>query len=466
VKSAPVSRQAFLKGVAGVALAAGNRGRWTRSSPPRPVRPGSASIDSVSVTVGLNEPAGRTIPASLYGYATGALLDDGCQLAANAKVQKSAQTLAPSLLRFNTPAAGIMQTVFAPGVSQPNWAPFARWVRDHADFLASGGRLVFGIGPAGGDTSIDAATWASYAAATARYFRGTGEEITWWEVGNECDQGMALADYTGYFNAIADALHGVDPGYRVGGPVSSWYGGFDLADFVAGCGTRLDFIDFHSYPVGDGDSTQTAYHKAAAFADVAKARAAVQGTAAADLPIGLLEYNMNGDEQPGGLWGLPAQGTIAGAVYVALLLTRAATSDPRAKVTMGGLWDLVADSNFGAIGNAQDQGGYSAIDQQGRYLSRAARTLPGQQVTAATSAASLQVLATTSGQDFAVQLVNYSLQQRTAAIGVTGGTPASPLTRWELSARYPGGHATTTASLASVALPPQSVVMLDGQFSS
>ena len=38
------------------------------------------------------------------------LLDSGVRLAANARVQTSAETLAPGLLRFNTPAAGIMQT--------------------------------------------------------------------------------------------------------------------------------------------------------------------------------------------------------------------------------------------------------------------------------------------------------------------------------------------------------------------
>jgi hypothetical protein len=90
--------------------------------------------------------------------------------------------------------------------------------------------------------------------------------------------------------------------------------------------------------------------------------------------------------------------------------------------------------------------------------------MPGQQVLASTAAPSLQVLATTSGQRFSVQLVNYHLSQGlSATISVSGGTPGSQLTRWEVSARYPNGHLSTTASLTGVPLPAQSIVILTGQ---
>jgi hypothetical protein len=46
---------------------------------------------------------------------------------------------------------------------------------------------------------------------------------------------------------------------------------------------------------------------------------------------------------------------------------------------MGGLRDLAADSNYGAIGNAQDGSRYRAIDEQGWYLTQAARLMPGEQ---------------------------------------------------------------------------------------
>jgi hypothetical protein len=83
---------------------------------------------------------------------------------------------------------------------------------------------------------------------------------------------------------------------------------------------------------------QTAYERAITFAGVANARKAVAGTVAANLPIGLLEYNMGGARQPNGTYGLAAQGTLKGAVYAALLLTQAFASD--LNFTMGGLWDL------------------------------------------------------------------------------------------------------------------------------
>jgi Glycosyl hydrolases family 39 len=458
--SVPVSRQTFLKGMAGMAVAAGTRNLWTGRSPAhrRPAHP--HSDQSANVTVDLSSATGKTIQPDLYGYATGALLDNDFQLAANKVVESSAETLSPALIRFNTPVQTIIQSVFAAGASQPDWAPFSHWVQHHGDFLSDPGRLIFGIGPAGDDTSIPPATWAKYAGATARHFREIGQEITCWEVGNECDP-MGATGYSHYFNAIADALHAVNPGYLVGGPVASWWNGIDLPGFISHSGAKLGFIDFHSYPVNGTDSTQTAYEKAATFADVMNARQAVAGTVAANLPIGLLEYNMNGDEQPDGSYGLPAQGTIVGAVYVALLLTQAFASDPG--FTMAALWDLVADSNYGAIGNAQDKTSYRAIDEQGWYLRQAAQLMPGQQVLATTTAADLQVLATTSGQSFSLQLVNYQLsQQQSATITITGGTPSSPLTRWELSERYPTGHLSTTATLTRVPLPPQSIVILNG----
>jgi hypothetical protein len=124
----------------------------------------------------------------------------------------------------------------------------------------------------------------------------------------------------------------------------------------------------------------------------------------------------------------------------------------------------VSDSNYGAIGNAQDKTSYRDIDQQGRYLGRAAQALPGQQVVGTTTAPNLQVLATRSAERFSIQLVNYDLHtERSVTVNVTGRTPGSRVTRWELSGRDPSGTSSTIGSLASVTLPAQSVVILSGQ---
>ena len=461
----PVSRHSFLMGMAGLAVTTGSGNLRAAASSAREAaaaRPASPDDSRPGVvTVDLSQATGKTVQPWLYGYASGALLDNNFRLAADASAEMSAETLSPALIRLNTPVQTIVQSVFAKGVSAPDWTPFSPWQRHRGDFLGKGGRLIFGIGPAGDDTSIPPATWAEYAKATALHFREIGQEITYWEAGNECDR-MGAALYSRYFNAIADALHSVNPAYLVGGPVASWWNGIDLGAFVRHSGARIGFIDFHSYPVDDTDSVQAAYEKAATLADVRSARQAVSGTVAANLPIGLLEYNLNGGQQPNGAWGLPAQGRITGAVYVALLLTRAFTSDPR--FTMAGLWDLIANSNYGAIGNAQDGGRYSSIDEQGWYLRQAAKLMPGQQVHGATTTPDLQLLASTTGTHYSVQVVNYNLSAaRSVTVTVTGAMPKSQVSRWELSARYPRGKLSTVPGLARVTVPPQSIVILHGR---
>lgn len=161
--SVPVTRQTFLKGIAGVAAMAGTGGLRSFGLSPYVQPPG--------VAVDLSHATGKTVHPQVYGYATGALLDHGSLLAADKAVESSAETLAPSLIRFNTPAAAIMQRVFAKGVARPDWTPFSRWSRHRAALLGKGGRLIFGIGPAGGDTTLSPAVWAAYARATALHFR-------------------------------------------------------------------------------------------------------------------------------------------------------------------------------------------------------------------------------------------------------------------------------------------------------
>jgi len=201
--------------------------------------------------------------------------------------------------------------------------------------------------------------------------------------------------------------------------------------------------------------------KAASFADISSARQAVTGTPAENLPIGLLEYNMNAGKQRSGKYGIPQQGTITGAVYAALLLTQAFASD--SNFTMAALWDLVSDSNFGVIGNAQSHGNYRDIDEQGWYLRQAARLMPGQQVVASFDDPGLQVLATRVTTHFSVQLVNYNLHRATSvAVNVKGRAAGSQVGLWEISARYPRGHASVTKDLQRLTVPPQSIVMLRG----
>lgn len=448
-------RSLIVRGAAGL-LAAGQAWKLVRAQ--------NSSIPNA--TVDLSAPTGKVLGKRLYGYSTGALFLNDFALAADPTVQTSAEFLNAPLLRFNTPSSGIddsyqalFQVVFANGVENPDWSPLRNWVNNRQAFLGSDGILVFGIGPAGGDTSLSPSVWASYATATARYFRSIGQEVMYWEVGNECD-GMGAHTYSTYFNAIADALHAVNRKYLVGGPVGSWFNGIDLAQFVRYSGaSRIGFIDFHGYPVASTDSIETAYSKAATFSDVASARQVIANTAAAQLPIALLEYNMNAQPQPDGSYGLPIQGTVPGAVYVALLLTQGFMSDTN--FAMAGIWDLVSDSNYGVIGNSQQDGDLRDVDPQGMYLRQAAQLLPGAQIAASTTLANLQILATRTGSALSIQLVNYDTATRqSVTVKVQGGQAGGLYRRWELSAAHPSGSASHVNGLANLAIPSQSIVIL------
>jgi hypothetical protein len=126
--------------------------------------------------------------------------------------------------------------------------------------------------------------------------------------------------------------------------------------------------------------------------------------------------------------------------------------------------DLIGNSNYGAIGNAQDDYRYRAIDPQGRYLAQAAALMPGQQVPARTTVPELQVLSSATGQHVSVHLVNYNLHaERTVTISVTGTRLKDRFTRWELSSRDLGGQVATITGLARISVPPQSIVIVRGQ---
>ena len=448
-------RSLIIRGAAGL-LAAGQSLRLARAQ--------GSSVPNA--TVDLSAPTGKVLGKRLYGYATGALFNFDFDLAADPAVQSSAEFLDAPLLRFNTPSSGVNDSyqplfplVFANGVENPDWSPLRNWVNNRQAFLGSDGLLVFGIGPAGGDTSLSPSVWASYATATARYFRSIGQEVMYWEVGNECD-GMGAHTYSTYFNAIADALHAVNCKYVVGGPVGSWFNGIDLAQFVKYCGaSRIGFIDFHSYSVASTDSIETAYSKAATFSDVASARQVIAGTAAANLPIALLEYNMNAEPQPDGSYGLPIQGTVPGAVYVALLLAQGFMSDTH--FSQAGIWDLVSDSNYGVIGNSQQDGDFRDVDPQGMYLRQAAQLLPGAQIAASTTLANLQILATRAGSGLSIQLVNYdTANSQSVTVKVQGGPEGGLFRRWELSAAHPLGSVSHVNGLTNLAVPSQCIVIL------
>lgn len=93
---------------------------------------------------------------------------------------------------------------------------------------------------------------AADAAAIVKHFTGFasgGDPITTWIIGNEPESiDESVATYDTRFNALYDAMKKAAPSIKIGGPATL---GFDepfLTQFLADCGSRADFVDFHFYP--------------------------------------------------------------------------------------------------------------------------------------------------------------------------------------------------------------------------
>ncbi|WP_214413400.1 hypothetical protein [Sphaerisporangium fuscum] len=124
-------------------------------------------------------------------------------------------------------------------------------------------------GGTGADTTVSGDDWVSStrslgaepmvivpedpvdAANLVRHFNAGSAKITRWVVGNEPDPRMDAATYSARFNAVYDAMKAVDPTISVGGPAASNPNMAYLRTFLAGSGSRTDFVDFHKYGAGE-----------------------------------------------------------------------------------------------------------------------------------------------------------------------------------------------------------------------
>lgn len=115
-----------------------------------------------------------------------------------------------------------------------------------APWLARDGRFT------GPPTDVD--EWVEFAVNGIRHLNEAGGvPVRYVEVMNEPNIDRfwtgTKAEYFALFNAVADALHQEFPGIQVGGPVLSPGGEMNrwMADFIEVCGSRADFISYHSY---------------------------------------------------------------------------------------------------------------------------------------------------------------------------------------------------------------------------
>ena len=408
------------------------------------------------LTVDFGAPTGRMAPATLWGIACAAPQNRDFALCADPRFLAAAARLAPSLLRLNS-NAGVGSTgsdywsdaIFANGVDAPNWKVLENFTRNAAKFIGPGCRLIVGVRLDGRSP----ADYASMCAQIVRRLKRSGLVVWGIEVGNENDK-LAINRYCDLFNAAAGAVHAIDPAIRMIGPVDSWCDGGRLASFARRCGDRIGAVCFHAYRYGmeSGEVlTDAQLFSTRSADDMRTARAALAGTAAADAPIFIGEYNIDFSAA-----NEVRQQRPVGAVFAAhFMLTAFQTG---LGLDMGALWELFGDGQYGAI--RED---YS-IGPQGRLLSKAAAVMGGAEVSATLAGSNASVLAIADGDKVGVMIVNHGASPLSgpAALNRMPGS-AGTINRWEMSGASPGVSATIRVRAGmtdALAVPPMSVVIL------
>ena len=408
------------------------------------------------LTVDFGSPTGRIAPAALWGIACAAPQNRDFALCADPKFLAAAARIAPSLLRLNS-NAGVGSTgsdywsdaIFAAGVDAPNWKVFENFTRNAAKFIHPSCRLIVGVRLDGRSPS----DYASMCAQIVRRLKQAGLNVWGIEVGNENDK-LAINSYCDLFNAAASAVHAIDPAIRMIGPVDSWCNGGRLASFAQACGDRIGAVCFHAYRYGMGSGevlTDVQLFNTRSADDMQTARAALAGTAAANAPIFIGEYNIDFDAA-----NEVRQQRPVGAVFAAhFMLTAFQTG---LGLDMGALWELFGDGQYGVV--RED---YS-IGPQGRLLSKAAAVMGGAEVSAQLAGANAAALAIINGDKVGVMIVNHGASPLSGPVAL-GRMPgnANTINRWEMSSASAGVPATirvTAGMTDTLSVPPMGVVIL------
>lgn len=185
--------------------------------------------------------------------------------------------------------------------------------------------------------------------------------------------------------------------------------------------------------------------------DMRIARAALAGTAAADAPIFIGEYNIDFDAA-----NEVRQQRPVGAVFAAYFMLTAFQTG--LGFDMGALWELFGDGQYGVV--RED---YS-IGPQGRLLSKAAAVMSGAEVSATLAGANASALAITNGDKVSVMIVNHGASPLSGPVAL-GRMPrnAGTINRWEMSSASPGVSATIRIRAGmtdTLTVPSMSVVIL------
>lgn len=147
---------------------------------------------------------------------------------------------------------------------------------------------------------VDAANMVMY------FNKITNNYVRYWIIGNEPDLAkISATTYSMNFNQEYDAMKAIDPMIKIGGGVTAWYNAPFLQAFLQQSGSRVDFVDFHSYAQEGkvpGDETALFQYAAKFSNDINNLRSLIQQTvpdraSQIGIEVGEWELNWNGTAQ-------------------------------------------------------------------------------------------------------------------------------------------------------------------------
>lgn len=410
---------------------------------------------------------GQPLPGTIWGTATSALIDTnndasngGFFHAANTNFINLAKQLDFKLLRFNALASnsknGVWeQFIFGNNPATPDFTYMNNWFNNSSRFFNNSNRLICGMGPSSAYTNNTGSFWVTAFTQMANHFKAQGQECFWWEYGNEPNGNVDQTTYMNSFNQVADALHAINPNYKLGGPcLAGSADGSWMSQFSSVCGAKAGFCTWHVYPLGGaGSDNGTAYNAAIGGSDSAGVRRQLAGAAGANLPLFLGEYSTSFNCNDGMMQ------QIGGAIFNALILQGAYDSD--SNFTMGGNWETCDDGQCGMIQ------GSATTAPQGWYLGEAGTRMGGTRVsTPTTPAGNFKITASVNARNYAVQIINYNTggANSTFSIGFQNGA-ATSANLWTISpTATSGSRQTNLTATTGIVSPPNSVVILYGTF--
>jgi len=424
------------------------------------------AVVTTNATVDFSAATGKTMAKTLWGFTTS--IYNG-NVFANATFRNTANAnLKPAAIWINPDWT--LDEDFANG----NMTNINGILNNYRGFCQPGIRIFMGV--AFKTSSGTASQVASRAANFATWLSQNGfSDIMDFSVGglwfDVHGDGISEATGISYFSAVADALHAVNPAYRVWGP-AQWNPGFAANTQwgnAANMSTRCNGVLWMSYDVlpDSGnigqpmtDSKATAYGpKGYNNPDAPNQRAALAGTPLANVQMGALDLNMSEYATEAGQY--------IGGIYMALYILGAFKQTTNVTVfTMQAIGGANWPGN--AIGNPFSLGGdMTRVTASGYILGKAGQSVFGPEYTSSTTFTNMAIVAVKpTASTFAIMLVNYdTVNSRTLAFTINGATPTGTIARWEIGkagGTTPVPTIGTQANLSSVAVGSEMCVILTG----